>query len=171
MNSSSDRDIASGEAVRFDQNGEKIYDSSVRNTRSEDMGGSRSYSRDRDDTYSRTYMHDRDDTNSRANMRDRDDMNSRSNMRDRDDHRMGQGRDSGDMMWNDHGMTMVREADLPQPARSAFMREANGNAITETGWTTTNGKTCYCAKTTKNGVTYKMMSDADGNMLGTKRME
>jgi len=71
--------------------------------------------------------------------------------------------------WNNP--TMIRESDLPATVRSSFQRLSQDNALTETGRTTWNGKTGYCAKTTINGMTYKMATDAEGNLLWMKRAD
>ena len=185
MSTMGDRNGMSQEAVRFDQNGNKMYDPSVRNTRSEDMG------RGSSDAMARSWDGgtSRDAWNTGSNNRPTNDQRAwndgsrqgnwsndqRNNQNDnrytQDDRRSMRNDEQVWQNWNDSNVTTVRQSELPGPVLTTFQRRANGTELMETGWATHDGKKCYCSKAKKDGVTYKMISDADGNLIAMKRID
>jgi hypothetical protein len=160
MNAMGDRSGTPQEAVRFDQNGNKIYDPSVRNTRSEDMGRSWDGGSNRDEWNSGNgrWTNDRQasSNDSRYTQDDRRSMRSDQDFANK---------------WRDQDVTIVQTSELPQPVLTTFQRQSGGAELTETGWANHDGRKCYCSKIRKDGVTYKMISDADGNLLAMKRID
>lgn len=160
MNAMGDRSNTPQEAVRFDQNGNKIYDPSVRNTRSEDM--------------TRTWdgSGNRDEWNSGNGRWTSDQRNASNDSRYTQDDRQSMRSDRQFWeKWQDRDVTAVQASELPQPVLTTFQRQSGGAELMETGWANHDGRKCYCGKTRKDGVTYKMISDADGNLIAIKRID
>ncbi len=134
MNAMGDHNGNPSESIRFDLNGNKMYDPTVSNTRAEG-----------------TAMNQ--------------DGHAWTDRRDWHD----QGR--GDNNWTDRDVVMIRDTELPAPVRTTFERESHGYVLADTGRNTWNGKTCYTTKYRKDGATYRLVSDADGNLLAMKRID
>lgn len=161
MNSWTDRSGEPQEAVRFDANGNKMYDASVRNTGS----GNYAYNANGDMARNR-------DGNNRGNAWSNDQRNTSSDSRYTQDDRHAMRNDEKIWEnWNDRNVTTMQTTDLPQPVLATFQRHCGGADLMGTGWANYEGKRCYCAKTRKDGMTYEMISDADGNLIGMKRID
>lgn len=191
-------------AVRFDQNGNKMCDETVRNTRSPDMHdgyrgqqGDQARSWDggmrRDEwntghaassntnwahepgTAWRNNAGDASDNAWKNNRTDKSTWNNNNNSNSsnysQDDRRAWRDDRNWQQKWDDKDVTMVQDSDLPSPVRSTFNRESGGAQMMQTGRVMHDGKTCYCTKVQKNGMTYKMVSDADGNLIAMKRVD
>ncbi len=163
MNSWTDRSGESQEGVRFDANGNKIYDSSVRNTGTSNPG----YNANGD----MTRNWDNRNTNN-ANGWSNDQRGSANDSRNMQDGRHGMWNDQKTWdSWNDRNVTSMQSSDLPQPVLATFQRQSGGAELMETGWANHDGKKCYCVKSRKDGAMYKMISDADGNLIAMKRID
>lgn len=156
-----------GEGVRFDANGNPMNDPSVsdhsRTGYADGDRNSRSSNRSTTDTSA--------SSNAGWNTRNDRDANTRT-WRDGQANRMELTRASwGDRTWNDSDVVMVNESAMPSPVRTSFSREGAGTTLSETGHGMWDGKQAYCAKFMKNGHPYKMITDADGNLLAMRRLD
>ena len=75
-----------------------------------------------------------------------------------------------DDMWAHSRMTGMNESDLPSSVRSSMQRHAGNGQLTQVGRTTWNAQTYYAAQATMNGQQYRIVTDANGNLVMMKRV-
>ena len=73
--------------------------------------------------------------------------------------------------WNDRDMVMVNESELPGAARETLSHESDGAPLAEVGRAMWDGKQAYSCKVMKNGHFYRVVTDADGTILTTRRLD
>lgn len=188
---SSNDSYRSGEAARLKASNERAYDANASDrtrssygdsNRNADSGSRSGYSsgasgsdwnnRNDADSASRTPRNGAPASSSNDwNARNDPDSNSHAS-RDGGSGRTDINANSwGDRTWNDQEIVMINESEMPNNARTCLTRESGGSALSETGRGTWNGKPAYCAKVTRNGRSYKVVSDADGSLIAMRRLD
>jgi len=73
--------------------------------------------------------------------------------------------------WHDQQVVSMNESELPTAVKSGLTREADGATLSNTGRTTWNGQQAYTARMTKQGRTYQVITDANGDVLAMRRLD
>lgn len=149
--------------VRVDANGNRMYDATAGDQSRSGYGdGNKSWSSGSDQSAS---------SNGDWKNRNEREANGRT-WRESHGSRTDSNRASwGDTTWNDPEVVMVNESDIPGAARAGLSREAGGSTLTETGRGMWDGKQAYCAKVMKNGRSYRVITDSDGNLIAMRRVD